>query len=547
MTMAIHTQPRSSHFARAGSHARSRAPRALGIGALATAALGACGLTDEPAQELESEQAALAEQPSPGAPGIGDILYPGLGNGGYDVDHYDLALRYETASPSQAIEGTVTIWARATQSLSQLNLDFAGDAVGGVSVDGAAAAYAWDGEELVITPARPIKRGKRFAVTVSRFAASPAAPDPDAFLDAPFFTTPDGTAWAGQPHNAHRIFPSNDHPRDKASFSFRIDVPAGTTAVANGELAAQPAAGGRAIWRYEQREPMATELAQVAVGAFTVTDRGRHRGVRVRDVTPARLTAGLAPKLGAELGHLDWLRERLGDYPFGTYGSLVVDTSLGFALETQTLSLYEAAFFDQPAPYWDSVMVHELAHQWFGNSVAPTQWSDVWQNEGHATWYEISSMADPDSPAFTGFAQLVYSLGDLWRAYLGPVAAPYSGDPEWLFNANVYYGGALVLYALRQEVGDATFRATERTWVAKYRGRSASTADFIVVASEVSGRDLTAFLEAWLYGTTTPPMPGHPDWTVDPVDPQLAAQLAADARLAPAQVPMKGLRPIMRH
>ena len=534
MTMSNHTRLRSSPL--------TGAPRALGIGALATA-LGACGLSDDPA--LDGEQAPLsAAQPSPGAPGIGDILYPNLGNGGYDVDHYHLDLRYETAAPSQALAGTVTISAHATQALSRFNLDFAGAAVGGVSVAGAAAAYTWDGEELSITPARPIKHGQRFAVTVSGFAASPEVPDPDSLLGAPFFSTPDGTAWAGQPHNAHRIFPSNDHPRDMASFSFRIDVPAGTTAVANGELAAQQTGGGRTIWRYEQREPMATELAQVAVGAFTVTDRGRHGAVLVRDVTPTRLTAGLEPKLASELGHLDWLRERLGDYPFQTYGSLVVDTSLGFALETQTLSLYEAAFFDLPAPYWDSIMVHELAHQWFGNSVSPAQWSDVWQNEGHATWYEITSFVDPDSPDFTGFAQLIYSLGDVWRAYLGPVAAPYSGEPEWLFNANVYYGGALVLYALRQQIGDATFREVERTWVARFRGRSASTADFIAVASEVSGQDLSAFLGEWLYGTTTPPMPGHPDWTVDPVEPQLAA---ARGRLSPSQVPMKSLPPLLRH
>lgn len=518
-------------------------PWARGIGTLAALGLGACGIADEPDLRLGGEQASLsAAQPGPGAPGIGDVLYPHLGNGGYEVDHYHLDLRYETAAPSQAIDGTVTIRAHATQALSQLNLDFSGASVGAVSVDGDAAAYRWEGEELVIEPVHPLKYGQHFVVTVAHFTASPKGPVPNEFQEAPFFSTPDGTAWAGQPYSAHHIFPSNDHPRDKATFSFQLDVPAGTTAVANGELVAQDTTGDRTIWRYEQREPMATELAQVAVGALTVISRGRHRGVLVRDVTPARLAADLEPKLALELAQLDWLRERLGDYPFQSYGSLVVDGPLGFALETQTLSMYDHWFFDQGDWFWSPLMLHQLAHQWFGNSVAPAQWSDVWQSEAHATWYELTYSFDPDSEELMYLAQYVYSLGDIWRAYYGPVAAPLGGNPDELFNENVYYGGVLVLYALRQQIGGAAFGQLERTWVAKYRGRSASTADFITLASEVSGQDLSAFLQAWLYGTTTPPMPGHPDWTAYPVD----TQLFAGGRPSAAHVPLMGL-PLRRH
>jgi len=513
------------------------------LGALgASVLLGAC-LAEEPSEDpaLGEAEAALREQPSPGAAGIGDSLYPTLGNGGYDVEHYDLELRYETADPAQAIDGTVTISARATQALSRFNLDFAGDAVGGVTVDGHAAAYSWDGEELVVTPARPLRRHERFEVRVEHFAASPRVPSPDDFLGAPFFTTPDGTAWAAQPNGAHRIFPSNDHPRDKASYAFRLDVPAGTTAVTSGELVGKDTCGARTIWRYEQSQPMATELAQVVVGAFTVTDRGRHHGVRVRDVTPTRVTGELAPKLAIELGHLDWLRERLGSYPFTSYGSLLVEADMGFALETQSLSLFEVGMFAVPEDWYAPVMVHELAHQWFGDSVSPAQWADVWQNEGHATWYELTYQVAPDAPAFEGLARQVYELGDIWRSVFGPVAGPLSGDPVDVFNPNVYYGGALVLYALRQQVGDAAFQQIERTWVARYKNRSPSTEDFIALASEVSGQDLSAFLHAWLFGQATPPMPGHPDWTPRP------APTAPLARLAPEEILPPGLPRIWRH
>jgi aminopeptidase N len=496
------------------------------------AACGVAGEPDDPDTDVV-EAAEHSQSPSPGAPGIGDPLYPTLGNGGYDVLHYDLELRYATSEPGQGIDGTATITARATQALSQFNLDFAGDSIGTITVDGRRATVVREGEDLVITPARAIRRNERFVVRISHFASSPAVPDPDEFLGAPFFIAPDGSAWAGQPNRAHAIFPSNDHPRDMASFSFRIDVPAGTTAVASGALRGQHTAHGRTIWRYEQREPMATELAQVAVGALTVISRGRHAGVTVRDVVPTRLAADLEPKLASELSHLDFLEDLLGDYPFETYGSLVVDTSLGFALETQTLSLFEASFFDFDPQLFAPVMVHELAHQWFGNSVAPAQWSDVWQNEGHATWYEITSQLDPDSAEFTEQMRQLYSFGDLLRFFFGPVAAPRSGDPEELFNLNVYFGGATTLYALRQQVGAATFERIERTWVTRYRGRSASTADFIALASQVSGQDLTAFLTDWLYGTTTPVMPGQPDWTVTPVPPSTARASAFDASALP--------------
>jgi aminopeptidase N len=505
-----------------------------------TALLAACAVADEP--DVEVETAELAARPSPGDAGIGDPLFPTLGNGGYDVEHYDLDLRYATAAIDQGIDGTVTITARATQALSRFNLDFAGATLGAVEVDDCHATYTWDGSELVITPARAIRRGDRFTVKVSHFTSLPKVPSAEDFLGAPFFITPDGTAVAAQPAGAHLIFPSNDHPKDKASFSFRLDVPAGTTAVANGDLTSQRTRHGRTVWRYEQSEPMATELTQIVVGAFSVLQRGTQHGVKMRDVVPTRLvTPELDAKLATAIDHMGFLEQRLGDYPFSTYGSLLTDSSLGFALETQGLSLFESSFFESDFVF--PIMVHELAHQWFGDSVAPTRWADVWQNEGHATWYELDFQLDNKTENFVGLMQLVYSLGDEWRQFFGPVGAPPSGDVNALFNPNVYYGGALVLFALRQQIGVEAFERLERTWVTRYRGKSASTADFIALASEISGSDQTAFLTAWLYGTTTPAMPGHPDWVVDPIPaPEPAARAARVARTAR----MKGL-PFIRH
>src|SRR3954451_15592015 len=147
------------------------------------------------------------DPPTPGAAGIGDRLFPTLGNGGYDVQHYDLDLRYATSAPSQSIDGTGTILAKATQSLSRFDLDFAGDSVGGVTVNGLPAKFVRDGDELVITPRLPLLKGLPFLVQVSHYVSHPSAPNPDELLSTAFYTTPDGSATAGQPDGAHVFMP----------------------------------------------------------------------------------------------------------------------------------------------------------------------------------------------------------------------------------------------------------------------------------------------------------------------------------------------------
>ncbi|NJM90837.1 MAG: M1 family metallopeptidase, partial [Myxococcales bacterium] len=490
-------------------------------GVAAACALGGCS---DPA---DSEP--IVEDAAPGAAGIGDPLFPTLGNGGYDVSRYQLALRYATSAPTQPLQGALTMVATATQSLSQFHLDFAGDSVGRIEVDGRDATVVREGEELVITPARPIGKGQSFRVEIEQFAATPRTPDPMVLLGAPFFRAADGSGWVGQPNAAHQIYPCNDHPSDKASFAFSIDVPEGTVAVASGVLTGQSTANGRTTWSYEQEEPMATELAQVAVGAQTVIDRGERAGVLVRDVVPTRLVADVEPKLALELTQLDWMTAQVGPYPFRTYGSLLVDARLGFAFESQTLSLYDSERFAVADQRYAGVMMHELAHQWFGNSVAPARWADVWLNEGHATWYETLYRFQADPALLIARMKQVYEIGDELRAASGPVASPREGTPRALFNSNVYVGGALVLFALRQQVGVATFEAIERAWAERYRGRSASTADYIALASETAAQDLTPFLTSWLYALTTPPMPGFPDWTVRPPGSAIATAAAVAA------------------
>jgi aminopeptidase N len=486
--------------------------------------------------------------PTPGAAGIGDPLQPELGNGGYDVLHYDLDLRYVTSDPAQPLDGDETILARATHSLSRFDLDFAGDSVGGVWVNGRRADFTREREELVITPRHALRNGKRFVVKITDFRATPTVPGDDPTSTA-FFITPDGSATAPQPYYAHLVYPCNDHPRDKATFRFDFDVPEGTEAVANGVEVRHRTRDGRTRWSYVMRQPMATELTQLAVGNWDFSAPQWHHGVLVRDVTAPSLTASVQPALALEPGQLDYMEARVGRYPFDIFGSLILVADLGFALETQTISLLDSTWFTGYGQgVWDPTMLHELSHMWFGDSVAPYEWSDLWLNEGHASWYEFVYAEEkgfleedttnyPDEQGYAtleGLMRAVYAHGDQWRHDSGPVAKPSSGDVNDLFSLNVYHGGALVLYALRQKIGKSAFERVERAWVHRYEGKSASTDDFIALAARVSHRHVTGFLRDWLYGETTPPMPGHPDWKTDPVVEQTTARALASTSMVSA-------------
>jgi len=475
---------------------------------------------------------ASAAGASPGAAGLGDRLNPGIGNGGYDVQSYDLRLRYATTDPGQPLQGDETIVARATQTLSQFNLDFGGKTVGAVSVNGRAAAFKRTGEELIVTPASAIANGSTFTVVVTAFKAAPTKLTWDVESVA-FFVTPDGSATAPQPYYAHLIYPCNDHPRDKATFTFTIDVPAGQDAVANGTEIGHTTRDGRTVWSYRMAQPMATELTQIAVGDWDFGPTTVHDGVSIRNVSAPAVTAAVQPVFALTEDQLDWMTARVGPYPFDTYGTLVVNDLLYLQMETQTMMVTYANLFERlPRDWWEPAQLHELAHIWFGDSVSPYSWSDYWLNEGHASWYQFlyaeekgqlegTTEGSPDPQGYATldeFMRATYAHGDEWRKKSGPVALPKSGAVLKLSSYQVYNGGALVLYALRQKIGESAFDHVERSWVQRYRDGVASTDDFIALATEISGdSSVTPFLRDWLYGQKTPPMPGHPDWTVNPV------------------------------
>jgi aminopeptidase N len=441
---------------------------------------------------------------TPGAVGIGDPYYPLDGNGGYDVKHYDLAITYAPAT--DALAGVVKIRAQATQRLSAFNLDLDGLTVRSVTVDGRPATWSRDATELTVTPRRALGKGHVFDTRIVYDGVPKVIQDPD-LGDGGAFTTDDGVVILGEPDVAQAWFPSNDHPSDKASFSIALTVPKDLQAISNGAPAGRSTAQGLTTWRWEQAEPMATYLAMAAIGKYDVKSYQKN-GIRFVDAidpaVPKATYDRVAKSFAREPEILKFLSGYFGPYPFRAAGGIVdADGEWGYALENEGRPIYTPQDFGNQED-GDSVVVHELTHQWFGDSVALYRWQDIWLNEGFANYAEwLWSEHEGLGTAQQIFEQRYASpaTSSLWRS---KVADP--GPPN-LFIGAVYNRGAMTLHALRLTVGDKKFFTILRTWAQRNRNGNVTTAQFIALAERLSGRDLGALFTAWLY---TSSKPAHP-------------------------------------
>jgi aminopeptidase N len=442
-----------------------------------------------------------------GAAGVGDEYFPTYGNGGYDTRHYDLDIDYDPAT--DRLEGDASIRARATESLCSFNLDLVGLAVRKVEVDGKRAEWTRNGQELTVTPKRPLKDGRRFEVEVRYDGVPGEFVIPGTDIRTGFMATPEGATVVGQPEVAAAWYPVNDHPIDKASYTFEITVPDPYEVAANGFLRDRDSRRGSTTWEWEAREPMASYLGTIDIGDWDVHRWRTDSGLPVYDAVDTNITGGLRAEIDAGLARqgevLDMLSDAFGPYPFSTVGAIVPNQDdLRFALETQTRPVYSKLFWldSQGNPEnADFVVVHELAHQWFGDDVALAKWQDIWLNEGFATyaewmWEEHEGRATPQE-IFQG----LYDSADPgfdWNVVIG--------DPtvELLFDNAVYVRGAMTLQALRNAVGDDDFWEIIREWAASKSGGNGTTDEFIALAEQVSGQDLDAVFDAWLFTAGKP-------------------------------------------
>lgn len=457
---------------------------------------------------------ASAATPTPGAPGAGDPYYPTYGNGGYRVSHYDLRLKYQPAT--DRLEGTATLLATATQDLSRFNLDFALD-VSQVLVNGHPAKFAATGvQELEVTPDAPLAKGSRATVVV-RYSGVPSTVSRYGFTA--WQRTPDGAVIADEPEAAWWWFPSNDHPSDKATFDVSVLVPDGTQAISNGVLTSQRSKLGWTRFDWRENKPQATYLATLAIGKFDVTTGTSPGGVPVVNAYSPDLgdNADAARASVERTGELvDWLSGYFGPYPFGSAGGYVPNVPTHYALETQTRVFYSPAQFARGAN--TSVVVHELAHQWYGDSVSLERWSDIWLNEGFATYAQWLWSEHENEGTARQLADYVYTshpAGD-------PFWTVKPGDPGAAnqFDAAVYDRGALAIQVLRDTIGDTAFFTLLKAWPTEHRYGNGTIAEFQALAERISGKKLDDLFHTWLY---TPAKP--------------ALTVAANARLTATATP----------
>ncbi|CAM5722495.1 hypothetical protein SVIOM74S_08542 [Streptomyces violarus] len=299
---------------------------------------------------------------TPGGSGVRDPYFPKAGNGGYDVTHYGLRLDYDR--DAHHLTGTATVTARATKALSAFNLDLVGLDVGKVTVGGETARWNRAGQELTVRPGEDIDRDETFRVTVHYSGAPETVTDPDGSQEG-WLRTSDGALALGEPTGSMAWFPGNHHPSDKASYDLTVTVPQGLRAVSNGELRSERTERGRTTFVWRTAEPMASYLATLAIGDFGISRSTARDGLPVYTAVDPAEKEGSRAVLARIPEVLRWAERRFGPYPFSSTG-VIVDRAadIGYALETQSRPVF-------PGAPDMTLLVHELAHQWYGDSVSP--------------------------------------------------------------------------------------------------------------------------------------------------------------------------------
>ncbi|WP_229053790.1 M1 family metallopeptidase [Aeromicrobium sp. Leaf350] len=426
-----------------------------------------------------------------------DVYVPHHGDPTFRVRHYDLDLTIVLVTNS--LSGVATLSCHALEDLDDFALDLYRLRVSKIKVDGAAPAkFTQRQHRLVVRPRRTIPAGTDFTVQVAYHGSPQPMPGPDG--EAGWEELADGLIVASQPHGAPSWYPCNDRPDDKATYGFEITVPQGYTAVANGRAGQTRRRGSTVRWSYTESSPMASYLATVQVGRY-VALTGKAAGVELTTWCPPGRKSQVADAFGDQPAMVEAFSRLFGPYPFDTYAAVVTDDELEIPLEAHSLSIFGSNLADRD---WAAqrLIAHELAHQWFGNSVTLQHWRDIWLHEGFACYAEW--LWSEESGGLTADAQ-AQEHHDLLSGLRQDLVLSDPG-PDDMFDDRVYKRGALMLHALRLRLGDEAFFELLRTWSERFRHANVTTDDFVDLVAETTGVDGADFFGAWLDHTALPPL-----------------------------------------
>jgi len=432
-----------------------------------------------------------------GGQSIGDPYFPHDGNTGYKVANYNLDLSYEPGA--DRLTGNATISATTTQKLSSFSFDFGLD-TSAVTVDGTPAGFTTDHGKLVITPKSTLAANHPMTVTVT-YSGIPSKVKMNGEHD--WYATPDGAGSVAEPHYAAFWYPCNDHPSNKATWDASVSVPNGTAAITNGNLVSSQQVADRTVWKWHSDKPLATYGSFMAIGRFTIKNTTTPDGHTFFRAYSQRLSDTEMKNATADIERtpevIAWESSLFGPYPFAVEGGVANDAgNQDDAEEFQTKPVYSDVFKKDDI----TDVVHENAHQWFGDAVTPKSWKDIWLNEGFAQytewlWDEHTGKKSAAQAADEDYKQ--YDSGDkFWKT------AP--GDPgaDNLLDDPVYERGGMALQALRSTVGDPTFFTILKHRVSDHLYGNDSTDEFIALAERISGKSLKPLFNTWLFSTKRP-------------------------------------------
>jgi aminopeptidase N len=414
-------------------------------------------------------------------------FFPRSGNRGYNVIHYDVTLGYQPRSGQ--LNARDVVEARATTGLRRFSLDLDGLKVTSVGVDGEPAEFSRGRGKVKIVPATPIAKGAAFTVDL-RYQGQPRrVTDPDDSTEG-WYRTEDGAVGVGEPVGTAAWLACNNAPRDKASFDIQITVPAGLEAVSNGRLVARKNVDGRESFSWSEPAPMASYLALVDIGKGKLL-RGHAGKLPTWTLIDPRLVKASRAAIDSLPEIIRFESRIYGPYPFAAAGSVVDLANLGYALETQSRPIY--AFVPDR-----TTVVHETAHQWFGDSVSLERWPNIWLNEGFATWTQwYFAEKHGGKTAQQVFVELYRRPASETGFWDPPSGHP--GQAKNLFITSTYVRGAMTLQALRDKIGTHDLLRIMRTWATEHRYGHGDIEGFIALSNRISGQHLRGFFDRWLF------------------------------------------------